>query len=564
MSNEESGCGLTHYSFAERTYRMNLRPYQRECVDAVLDEWDQGNRRTLAVLPTGTGKTIIFSDIIDRRVAGNTGRALILAHRGELLEQAADKLYRSTGLASALEKADSSALGSLFPVTVGSVQSLCRESRLERFPADYYSTIVVDEAHHVLADTYQRVLNHFDRACVLGVTATPDRMDMRNLGQFFETKAYEYRLDQAIRDGWLTPIKALTIPLNVDISNVGVQNGDYKAGELGEALEPYLEAIADEMTEYAKGRKTVVFLPLVTTSQKFRDILEDHGFRAAEVNGNSADRAEILKAFDEGEYDVLCNSMLLTEGWDCPSVDCIVVLRPTKSRALYCQMVGRGTRLSEGKEDLLLLDFLWMTGKHDLVRPAALIAAKPEVAARMTKDLEDEWGVQMELDELEKRASEEVIAEREAAVARELEEMRRRKLKLVDLLQFEFSIMDKDLQEYVPSFPWEFLPPTQKQIALIEKRGLNPDSIDTAGKAKLLIDRLIKRQEAGLATPKQIRVLENKGFRRVGEWTFDDATKMIGRIADNKWRVPRGIDPETYRPGQQIETVDDFWKALGW
>ena len=271
---------------------MNLRPYQIEARDAVLSEWQGGRARTLLVLPTGTGKTIVFSAVIAERVAAGE-RVLVLAHRGELLDQAADKLRKSTGLMCAVEKAEESCLGSWFRVVVGSVQTLMRPQRLAQFPAGYFGKIIIDEAHHGLSDSYQRVLEHFGGANVLGVTATPDRSDMRNLGQYFDSLAYEYTLPKAIREGYLSPIKALTVPLRLDISQVGVAAGDYKAAELGTALEPYLEQIAYHMQNYCAGRRTVVFLPLVATSQKFRDILEAHGFRAAEVNGNSPDRAEV-------------------------------------------------------------------------------------------------------------------------------------------------------------------------------------------------------------------------------------------------------------------------------
>ena len=366
---------------------MDLRPYQIEAKQAVQAEWAKGNRKTLLVLPTGTGKTIIFSKLTEDCVRDGE-RVLILAHRGELLDQAADKMAKATGLGCAVEKAEDTCLDSWFRVVVGSVQSLMRETRLARFPVDYFNTIIVDEAHHCLADSYQRVLNYFDQAKVLGVTATPDRGDMRNLGQYFESLAYEYTLPRAIKDGYLCKIKAQTIPLKLDITSVGTQAGDYKAGDLGTALDPYLHQIADEMTKYCADRKTVVFLPLIKTSQKFRDILESQGFRAAEVNGDSKDRAEILASFEAGQYDVLCNSMLLTEGWDCPAVDCIVVLRPTKIRSLYAQMVGRGTRLFPDKDHLLLLDFLWHTSRHELCHPAHLICESPEVAEKMTENLE--------------------------------------------------------------------------------------------------------------------------------------------------------------------------------
>ena len=523
---------------------MELRPYQQQAREAVERDWAEGFRRTLLVLPTGCGKTIVFSKIIEDAVRRGA-RCLILAHRGELLEQASDKLLTATGLRCAVEKAEESSLESWYRVTVGSVQSLQREKRLERFPPDWFGVIVVDEAHHCLSESYQRVLEHFSEARVLGVTATPDRGDMRNLGQYFEHLAYEYTLPRAIRDGWLCPIKAVTIPLQLDLSGVGVQAGDFKTSDIDTALDPYLERIAGEMLSYCQGRKTVVFLPLVKTSQKFRDILSARGFRAAEVNGGSRDRAEILRDFEAGMYNVLCNSMLLTEGWDCPAVDCIVVLRPTKVRSLYSQMVGRGTRLFPGKEDLLLLDFLWHTERHELCHPANLICESDEVARKMTENIEAA-GCPVDIEEAEKTASEDVVAQREESLAKQLAEMRSRKRKLVDPLQFEMSIAAEDLSGYVPAFGWEMGPPSEAQKNALEKFGILPDGIESAGKASLMLDRLKKRRVEGLTTPKQIRFLEGKGFRHVGQWQFETAKHMIDRIAANGWRVPGNVSPSEY------------------
>lgn len=525
---------------------MELRPYQEEARAAVESEWEQGRKRTLLVLPTGCGKTIVFAKITEDCVRSGE-RVLILAHRGELLEQAADKLEKSTGLRCSVEKASDTCLNSWYRVTVGSVQTLMRENRLARFVADYFDVIIIDEAHHALSDSYLRILEHFDGAKVLGVTATPDRGDMKNLGAVFESLAYEYSLPRAIKEGYLSPIKALTIPLKLDLRNVGVQAGDFKNSELSTALDPYLYQIADEMAKVCKTRKTVVFLPLVKTSQKFRDILNSRGFRAAEVNGESSNRAEVLEAFDKGEYNVLCNSMLLTEGWDCPSVDCVVVLRPTKVRSLYCQMVGRGTRLHPGKEHLLLLDFLWMTEKHELCHPASLICEDPAVAKKMTENLED-MACPVDLEEAEQTASQDVIAEREEALAKQLEEMRKRKKKLVDPLQFEMSIQAQDLSGYVPAFGWESEAPSAVQKAELERAGIFPDSVESAGKARKLLERIGERRNAGLTTPKQIRLLERYGFQHVGQWPFESAKGMIDRIASAGWRVPNGVKPREYVP----------------
>jgi superfamily II DNA or RNA helicase len=523
---------------------MNLRPYQQKAKEAVKREWDAGNKKTLLVLPTGTGKTIVFSKLTEDCVR-NGERVLILAHRGELLDQAADKLSKSTGLRCAVEKAEETCLGSWYRVIVGSIQSLMRENRLKQFKSNYFDTIIVDETHHILSDSYLKVMDHFSNAKVLGVTATADRSDMRNLGQFFDSLAYEYTLPKAIKEGFLSPIKAQTIPLKLDLTGVGMQSGDFKAGDLGTALDPYLYQIADEMAKYCMDRKTVVFLPLIKTSQKFRDILQSKGFAAAEVNGGSGDRTEILAAFDAGRYNALCNSMLLTEGWDCPSVDCIVVLRPTKIRSLYSQMVGRGTRLFPGKDHLLLLDFLWHTERHELCHPAHLICESEEVAEKMTENIEAA-GCPLDLEQAEVKATEDVVEAREEALAKQLAEMKNRKRKLVDPLQFEMSIQAEDLSGYRPAFGWECGPPSDKQKQTLEKLGIMPDEIDNAGKAAKLLDRLDMRRMEGLTTPKQIRFLEGRGFQHVGTWQFDTAKNLIDRIAGNNWRIPHEIDPHTY------------------
>ena len=536
---------------------MELRYYQKEAVEAIEKEWADGHKKTLLVIPTGGGKTVVFSEVARRESA--RGRVLILAHRDELIRQAADKLYKSTGLFCGIEKGMESS-GNMFDICVGSVQTLCRPNRLERFPKGYFDTIIINEAHHCLADSYKRILEYLSPEQLLGVTATPDRGDKKTLAEIFDSIAYEYSLPQAIRDGYLVPVKAEMISLNIDLTGVKTSMGDYTDSSLGEALEPYLEQIADEMAQRCRNRKTVIFLPLIAISQAFCGMLTQRGFRAAEVNGNSKDRKEILEGFENGTYNALCNSMLLTEGWDCPSADCCVVLRPTKIRALYSQMVGRVLRLSPetGKEDALILDFLWMTSKHDLARPASLVAKDENIAARIEKMMED--GEMLDILDAEEQAQRDALEERKRSLARQLAEQKTKQRKLVDPIYYGMLLDNDLLTDYEPIFEWEKAPVTPKQATALENCGIRVTEGMTKGYASKLLDVIMKRINAGLCTPKQMKTLERYGFVNVATWSKNEAGDMLTRLARNGWSVPNGVVPAKYKPADSMEVMrwEDF------
>lgn len=486
---------------------MQLRPYQTAAISGIYKSWDQ-YRKTLLVLPTGCGKTIVFANVAAREVeAGN--RVLILAHRDELIRQAANKLHKATGLMAAVEKAEETAEGSLYPVTVGSVQTLMRPKRMERFARDHYDAVIVDEAHHCLSESYQRVLDYF-AVRTLGVTATPDRGDKRNLGQFFEDIAFEYSLRTAIREGYLCPIVAKTVPLNIDLSTVRVTAGDFNDADLGNALDPYLPQIAAAIP---RDRKTMIFTPLCATAEKLQGILAAAGFMAFYASGD--DRTQIAAWEDAGPGSVMLNAMLLNEGYDHPAIDCICVLRATKSRPFYAQMVGRGTRLSTGKRDLLVLDFLWHTAKHELAHPAHLTAERPYIAAKMTELSAAAAGqpdCQMDLDVLEKQAAGLVQKEREEALAKEIKANQRKAGRTLNPLDFALSLHDQDLELYEPTMPWEQAPPSDKQLETLERFGFGAEAIPNKGFASLLLGKVIERSRANLATPKQVNLLKRWGI----------------------------------------------------
>lgn len=517
---------------------MNLRPYQTEAIQAIESGWPE-YKKQLLVLPTGCGKTVVFSQVAKDQT--QKGRVLILAHRDELIEQARDKYYKLTGDFTEKEKASETS-SDIWPVTVGSVQTLMRESRLARFSPDHFGTLIIDEAHHCLADSYQKILNYFSSAGVLGVTATPDRGDKKTLGQYFDRIAYEYSLLSAVQDGYLCKINARTVPLSINTSGLKVRVGDYEVNSIAEVLEPYLPEIAKTIAQYASDRKTVVFCPLISIAQELASMIPG----AREVNGNSQDRKETLEWFDKaGPGAVLCNAMLLTEGWDCPSVDCIVVLRPTKIRSLYVQMIGRGTRPSPGKENLLILDYLWMTQKHNIAQRIELCRPADLVAEEKDRDAVTEMSEKTEIDLFD--AASDAVEARRKKLAEELAVVAHKKSKLIDPLQWFVSIGDMALADYEPEFKWEMEKPTQKQVSFLESSGINPGNM-SKGQCSQIIDRLINRRNAGLATVKQVMCLERFGYKDVGMWPFELASQKITQLAAVGWKPYKLlVKPEEFR-----------------
>ena len=491
---------------------MELRPYQKAAISECERHWQEWDKEIL-VLPTGCGKTICFNQIARDR--SRNGNVLILAHRDELIEQAREKFNGGTGKIKANENM-------VLPVTVGSVQTMSRRT----YPSDMWQTIIVDECHHAISDSYQAILQQFPMAKVLGVTATVDRGDKKSLAQYFDGIAYEYTFRQAVSEGYLVKPVARCVPLEIDMSSVKVSVGDFEVTGIAEALSPYLPEIAKAIKEYAADRKTIVFMPLIEIAQEFRDVLIENGVDAREVNGNSKDRTETLEWFhNASKGSVLINSMLLTEGYDEPSIDCVVVLRPTKIRSLYSQMVGRGTRLYPGKKDLLILDFLWMTQKHDLCRPADLVAENVSDKKHIKEKSETE-----EIDLFD--CFSDAVEARRNALARELEKQKQKKAKLIDPMQFFVAIGDMEFSDYEPVFPWQGKDPTEKQIALLQKFGLNPDNFDR-GKASLVIDKLLGRKD--LARPKQIMLLRKFGYKPEN-WTAQMASQKIKALAAVNWQ----------------------------
>jgi superfamily II DNA or RNA helicase len=400
------------------------------------------------------------------------------------------------------------------------VQTLSRIDRLSRFPQNHFSTVIVDEAHRTLAISYQRILEHFSAAKVLGVSATPDRGDKRDLATYFEAIAFEISLTGMIKAGWLCPIRVKTIPLSIDISEVGMRAGDYSDEDIAAAIEPVLHELAAAIREYSDGRKTLIFLPLVRTSYQFADILRGHGLAAEAICGESTDRKEILGRFAAGKTRVLCNAMLLVEGYDEPSIDCVICLRPTTIRSLYAQIVGRGTRIYPGKENLLLLDFLWLSREHNLARPCSLIAGDEQQAAEIEAQLE---GADGDLLQAESNARE----AREAALKRRLDRQREREGSEIDLLELANRWQAPDIINYAPTFGWERKALSEKQVAILQSNGVDLAMVQNRGRASVILSSLFSFKEREPATEKQKRYCAFLGHPNPSALTKPEAGRWI-------------------------------------
>lgn len=516
----------------------SLRPYQVDALAGIAAELAKGVRRTLLVLPTGAGKTVVFSEQIRRMLAETGKRALVLAHRGELLKQAQRKLL-DVGVLAGIEKAEMRAGHA--PVVVASVQTL-KVARLKRLRASDFGIVVVDEAHHATAKSYRDVLTHFDEVPILGVTATPDRADGTALREVFESVAFRYEIRQAIRDKYLAPIRARRVVVkDLDLSSVRVRAGDLAQDDLAAIMsaEGVMHGIASPLVEQAGDRKTIVFAVDVANAHALAAVLNRYRGGSARAVDGSADeltRTMLLEDFARGEFQFLVNCALLTEGFDEPSVSCIAIARPTKSRALYTQMVGRGTRLFPGKDACLLLDFVGNSGRHKLVGPIDALApgeVSDDVYGEASDMLADGEG---DLEEVLDEAAKALERKRSAALA-------------TVRARYFTSDVDPFLGDDMPAiarFKGDDQPATQMQIGDILNAGIKqvPPEL-TRGDAERILAGIKARRKNGLSTVKQSAVLKRFGVN-VRRLTFEDAGLLMGALVRSNYN-PRALEAEMRR-----------------
>lgn len=370
-----------------------LRPYQEEAIDAVRAAYSQGIKHSAVVLPTGAGKTVIFSDIARSAVAKGSARVLIVAHRDELISQAANKLaaVMDPSIIGIVKAARNDTWAQ---VVVASVQSL--NSKRRRDELGDFDIVIIDEAHHATARTYRQLFEQWPSAFFVGFSATLMRTDGAALGDVWDKVVYTRDIGDMIEDGYLVPPRGIRVKVkDLHLDEIRTNRGDFSEGQLGEemsnALAPQLTAKA--YIEHASDRSGILFAPTVNSAYEFAEALLEVGITTDVIHGGLKmdERRAILRRLTSGETQVACSCMVLTEGFDEPRVSCAVIARPTKSAPLYIQMVGRVLRLYPGKTDALILDVVGVTGRTKLATLADLIGSDDAREPKERPDIIEEF-----------------------------------------------------------------------------------------------------------------------------------------------------------------------------
>ena len=545
---------------------MILRPYQSAASDAIFVEWQEHNS-TLVVIPTGGGKTVLFADVI-RRVFPR--RALVLAHREELIFQARDKIQRVTGLRADVEMGEYSADGGLFEaarVVVSTIQTQCSGGdgggRMTKFDPARFGVLIIDEAHHATSPSYRRVIDYYrtnPALKILGVTATPDRADEEALGQVFESVAFDYEVLDAIHDGWLVSIEQQMVQVEgLDYSGIRTTAGDLNGGDLAAVLEAEknLQPMAAASLEIIGRRRALVFTASVKAAETMAEIFNRHrGGMAGWVCGKTdrEERRRVLADFATGKLQVVCNCGVLTEGFDDPGVEVVIMGRPTKSRALYSQMVGRSTRPLPGivdgpetaearraaiaasaKPSCLVVDFVGNAGKHKLVTSADILGGKvSEEALELAVAQARKAGGPVKMAEALDEAEAEVNRREQGRLAEAA-----RRARVVATARFTTQAVDPfDVLELHPvrSRGWDNARQlSAKQRSLLAKQGINPDGISFS-EGKQLVAEIFRRWDGKLCSFKQAKVLRKYGYGT--DVSFAEASATIDALAKNNWRKP--------------------------
>ncbi len=549
---------------------MQARPYQRDAVAAVFKQWETV-KRTLGVAPTGAGKTNIACDVIRRMLPK---RSIFLAHRVELIQQAVNRLA-AFGIEAEIEQGYLTASETLWarkPVVVATPQTLFARdgARLSRFNPSEFGCLIVDETHHYVADSFRKPLDHFCQNSdlkVLGLTATADRADGEALSQIMDSVAFNIEICTLIDDGWLVPIQQQMVKIEgLDFSHCRVTAGELNGRDLDEVMraEKNLLGIASASMEIVGDKRAIVFCVSVKQAERLAEIFCRHKRDCADwVYAKTPPdvRREKLNKFGRGDTQIMVNVGVLTEGYDNPAIEVVVQARPTMSRSLYAQMIGRGMRALTGvlhdgletaeerkaaiaaspKTSLIVLDFAGNSGRHKLITTADILGGKvsEEAKERAIKTIV-ESGKAVNITD--------AMREAEAQLHREIEEAKKKaaaqKSNLTAKVQFTATYVDPFDAIHVKAEKWNNFqqrwPLSAKQRQLIIRFGGDPDKMTNEEGIRFINDKFAM-------TEPQRRVLLRAGYsldelEGVKKW---DAKKLIDACVKNNWKRPAKIqEPE--------------------
>jgi len=529
-----------------------LRQYQQEVTSDVVSSFiqDEALRSQLIVAATGAGKTVMMGGLAKTFIHGGQ-KVMLLAHTQELLDQARDKFERLAGVHTGLEKAASTA--SLHDkAVVASVQTMRGWDRRRVFPKNHFGLVLVDEAHRTMAKSYMDSLDYFDEARVVGVTATADRGDKQLLGEFYQRLAQpEYNMLAAINDGWLVRVEVQPLSVQVDLTGIkskaqgGEKDLDMKV--VAHRIEPFLADIAADVWKFAGNRRILGFTPSVEVARKMVERSVTAGFTKVDwVAGEDKDRERKIAAYKRGEIQVLWNAMLLTEGFDQDDIDALVILRPTEVRALYTQMVGRGTRPLTGiipalnaapdaaarraiiadsaKPHVLVLDPLWLHEKHNLAEAACLVS-KSEEEQKMMK------GKQGDLLTIASEASRDLLDSlREKILANA-----NRRVARIDPFTFGIVLGHEELVNYAPETLWDARQPTIEQLRALVDNGIEAEEVRWRGQAQKILGIITERKERGLCSIRLMNWLKRHKIE-AANMTHEEATRQQRRLFGSGFR----------------------------
>lgn len=547
---------------------MQLRPYQQETIESLWRAYDNGYKAPLAVLATGLGKTVIFAQFIKQFLARSDKRVLVLAHRAELIWQAKSKIEKVCCCSVGVEMGEHRAMTyGMFRdrVIISTIQTQIaggESGRMANFDAEEFGLIVIDEAHHAISPSYRRVIKHYcaEGALLLGVTATPDRGDKKSLGRAFDTVAQDYDVADGIRDGWLTPIQQRMVTITgLDFSQIRTTAGDLNGGDLAEEMEKEsnLYGIADATVKIVEGRKTLVFCASVKQTERLTEIINRYKPDSAIcIDGKApkSERAKVLEDYHNGKYQFLVNCALFTEGFDEPDTACVVFARPTKSRALYAQMLGRGTRPFSGvasllgdkytpderkdliahssKPNVLVLDFVGNCGRHKLVTSIDILGgcgSKPyedEVIAKAKKLVEQssKIGNAILTDEALEKARLEAEERRKQAIAKRIGLKASASFVTTDVSPFDVLGIPRPIAK-----GWNRVKKVSDKMlqSLIRFKVPNADKLNFT-EAQAILSECIRRAQKGMPTLAQQQLLIKLGVRYPVR-TFEEASQIISR-----------------------------------